>query len=183
MKLSKTPLKDLYVCDSDAIEDERGAFSRFFCRHELEEVIVQKQVVQVNYSSTSKRGAIRGLHFQLPPAMETKMVRCIQGEVFDVAVDIRAKSPTFLKWHGQILSAKMNNMMIIPEGFAHGFQTLSSDVKMLYLHTEFYSPENERGIRYDDPSLNVKWPIACTELSNRDKAHTLLPADFTGIIK
>ena len=183
MKFSDTPLKDLFIVKSSRITDDRGEFSRLYCLNSLAQKKVNTPIAQINYSHTIKRGAIRGLHFQLPPAMETKMVRCIQGEVFDVAVDLRAHSPTFLQWHAEVLSAEANNMMIIPEGFAHGFQSLTENAKMLYLHTESYSPEYERGLRFDDPILNIKWPLACSEMSNRDKVHAYLEPDYCGIIQ
>jgi dTDP-4-dehydrorhamnose 3,5-epimerase len=179
--ISDTPLSDLYVATSTRLADERGEFSRLFCVNALAEKNVNTNIVQINYSHTIKRGAIRGLHFQLPPAMETKIVRCIQGEVFDVAVDLRANSPTFLQWHAEILSAEKNNIMVIPEGFAHGFQSLSENAKMLYLHTEFYAPEHERGLRFDDPMLNISWPLSCSEISDRDNVHTYLKPDYAGI--
>jgi dTDP-4-dehydrorhamnose 3,5-epimerase len=181
LTVTDTPLADLLLVTSTRFSDERGEFSRLFCANALAPKLVNTDIVQINFSHTVKRGAIRGLHFQLPPAMETKMVRCIQGEVFDVAVDLRASSPTFLHWHAEILSAEKNNMMVIPEGFAHGFQSLTKDAKMLYLHTEFYAPEHERGLRFDDPLLNINWPLGCSEISERDKVHSYLKSDFAGI--
>ncbi|MFT6283617.1 MAG: dTDP-4-dehydrorhamnose 3,5-epimerase [Arenicella sp.] len=181
MIISETSITDLFVVNSPRLADERGEFSRLFCVNALVEKNVNTSIVQINYSHTIKRGAIRGLHFQIPPAMETKMVRCIQGEVFDVAVDLRANSATFLQWHAEILSAEKNNMMVIPEGFAHGFQSLTEDAKMLYLHTACYAPEHEQGLRYDDPMLNINWPLDCSEISERDKVHSYLKSDFAGI--
>lgn len=181
MKVIHTAMQGLYVVQGQSINDDRGSFNRLFCQHSLQQADINTSIVQANYSHTQKRGAIRGLHFQLSPAMETKMVRCVEGEVFDVAVDLRKGSPTFLHWHGQILSPESNTMMVIPEGFAHGFQTLTEDAKMLYFHTQFYSKEHERGVRFDDPLLNIQWPLSCSEISSRDQSHSLLNDGFTGI--
>ena len=114
--------------------------------------------------------------------METKLVRCIQGKVFDVAVDIRKESSTFLQWFGIELSAENSRMMFIPQGFAHGFQVLAEHSELLYLHSEFYSPECEDGIKFDDPKLNINWPLSCTDISPRDKAHSFITNDFEGLI-
>lgn len=181
MNFSPTLLKGLYVAFSDIQSDERGEFSRFFCQNSLEPTQASLNIAQVNYSQTVKQGAIRGLHFQREPAMETKFVRCIQGEVFDVAVDLRSSSPTFLHWHSEVLNSKSNKMMIIPEGFAHGFQALTNDVKMLYLHTEFYQPEFEAGIRYSDPAINIDWPLDVTDVSDKDRTHPHVSAKFEGL--
>ncbi len=181
MNFVPTALEGLFIVDSQAKSDERGKFSRLFCQGALKATQANLNIVQVNYSCTAKRGAIRGLHSQAVPATETKFVRCIEGEVFDVAVDLRASSSTFLHWHSEILSADSNNMMIIPDGFAHGFQALTDNVKMLYLHTEFYQPEYELGFRYDDPTMNIKWPLICSEISEKDRNHPLISKDFSGV--
>lgn len=181
MNFSPTALKGLYVAVSHIQSDERGEFSRFFCQNSLGPTQASLNIAQVNYSHTVKLGAIRGLHFQREPAMETKFVRCIQGEVFDVAVDLRRSSPTFLHWHSEVLNPKSNKMLIIPEGFAHGFQALTNNVKMLYLHSEFYQPKFEAGLRYSDPAINIDWPLKCSEISDRDNNHPLISKDFSGI--
>lgn len=182
MNIIPTEIADLFVIDCPKHQDDRGMFARLFCQRELAEAFSGKQIVQVNLSHTVKEGAIRGLHFQLPPKMETKLVRCIDGEVFDVAVDLRANSKTFMHWYGERLSATNNKMVIIPEGFAHGFQALSKDAKMLYLHTEYYAPDHEKGLRFDDPQIAIDWPLTCSEISSRDKAHPLLDNSYKGII-
>jgi dTDP-4-dehydrorhamnose 3,5-epimerase len=149
---------------------------------ELSTINHKKSVVQVNHSLTRKIGAIRGMHFQRPPRSEIKMVTCIRGKVFDVAIDLRHGSSTFLCWQGIELSAQNHQMMYIPEGFAHGFQTLSEDCELLYFHTEFYSPDFEDGIRYDDEAVGVKWPLQVTSVSQRDMDHLkIVGREFEGI--
>jgi len=137
--------------------------------------------VQINHSRTATVGAVRGLHFQNPPHAEMKLVRCLKGRVWDVAVDVRRDSPTFLCWHGEELIPADLRMMVIPEGFAHGFQVLEPDSELLYLHTASYAPGVERGLRYDDPALGIAWPLAATELSARDAKHPIIGADFRGL--
>jgi len=124
---------------------------------------------------------VRGLHFQHPPYAEMKLIRCLRGRVWDVAVDLRADSPTFLEWHAEELSAKNGRMIVIPEGFAHGFQAIEPESELLYLHTEFYTPASEGGFRHDDSRLGIKWPLAVTELSARDSGHALIGNDFLGL--
>jgi dTDP-4-dehydrorhamnose 3,5-epimerase len=131
---------------------------------------------------TIKKGALRGLHFQYPPQAEIKIVKCVAGRVYDVIVDLRCDSPTFGQWHGEILSAQNMKMMYIPEGFAHGFQVLDENSELLYLHTQFYNPQCEGGVRYDDPMINILWPLKVTEISARDQNHPLLSKDFEGIL-
>ena len=181
MKIKQTPLQDAFVIEPEPFTDDRGLFARVFCKQELQSILHGKNIVQVNHSMTRQKGAIRGMHFQLPPMAEIKMVKCLHGSVFDVIVDLRKLSSTFGKWHGEILSSDNMKMMYIPEGFAHGFQTLEEDAEMLYLHTEFYSPEYEGAVRFDDPSLNISWPIEVTDISLRDQNHPLLSSEFKGI--
>ena len=152
-----------------------------FCSQELEVVGWHKPIAQINQTKTSKRGTIRGLHYQNPPHTEMKLVTCIRGEVWDVAVDLRANSSSFLKWHAQILSASNGLSMLIPEGFAHGFQTLTDNVELLYLHTEVYVPQSEAALCYNDKILNIRWPLALTEISERDRANMLITPHFNGI--
>ncbi|MBP6993173.1 MAG: dTDP-4-dehydrorhamnose 3,5-epimerase [Spirochaetes bacterium] len=171
----------LYVVETAPIADSRGFFERLFCVREFNAVGHGKEIVQINHTLTKGRGAIRGMHFQRPPRAEIKIIRCIKGSVFDVAVDIRKNSPTFLKWHAEILSAGNWKMMYIPEGFAHGFQTLEEDCELLYFHSEFYDKNHEGALRYDDPSINITWPLPVGELSERDRAHPLLDNTFAGI--
>ncbi len=181
MKFVETNLKGLYIIDLETIQDDRGKFQRIFCMDEFNQIHHEKKIVQINHSLTKKKGAVRGLHFQYPPKAEIKIITCLSGSVFDVAVDIRKDSPTYLKWHGEILASENEKMIYIPEGFAHGFQTLNEDSELLYLHTEFYSPEHEGGIRFDDPKINVEWPLEITMVSNRDKQFKLLDKSFKGL--
>lgn len=170
----ETPLKDLYVVQTNVFTDNRGLFTRWFCETELQAVLGARRIKNINFSRTFKKGTIRGMHYQKSPFSEMKLVRCIKGKVFDVAVDLRVDSKTYLQWYGIELSAKKMNMFIIPEGFAHGFQSLENHVEMLYLHTEFYKKETECAIRYNDPKINIQWMIPITEISEKDKHHPLI---------
>ena len=181
MNILDTPLVGLKVVHSAPHHDERGAFERLFCDHELKSLIGARQVVQINHSKTSLVGAVRGLHFQHPPHAEMKMIRCLRGRVWDVAVDLRAGSPTFLQWYAQELAPDNASMMVVPEGFAHGFQTLEPESELLYLHTEFYKPSSEGGLRHDDPRIGISWPLAAQDISPRDLAHPRLDKYFTGV--
>lgn len=176
-----TAIPDLFVVETSPHIDARGTFARFFCENELLGLIGDRRIVQINHSRTAAVGALRGLHFQNPPHAEMKLVRCLKGRIWDVAVDLRRDSPTFLCWHGEELTPANLRMMIIPEGFAHGFQVLERDSELLYLHTAFHAPGAEGGLRYDDPTLGIAWPLAATELSTRDALHPLIQADFEGI--
>jgi len=169
------------IAVTDSFVDHRGLFGRFFCKQELGKTLGEREIVNINFSRTKTRGSIRGLHFQHPPKAEMKFVRCLRGVVFDVIVDLRADSPTFLQWHGETLSAENMRMMILPEGVAHGFQTLENDSEMLYLHTEFYSPEYDSGIRYDDPQIGIDWPLPVAELSEKDSNFQMIGTDYRGI--
>lgn len=181
MKFKETDLNGQYIIDLESIQDERGEFQRIFCRDEFNKINHKKDIVQINHSLTKQKGTIRGLHFQYPPKAEIKIITCLRGMIFDVALDLRRDSPTLLKWWGEILSADNKKMIFIPEGFAHGFQTLEENSELLYFHTEFYSPEHEGGIRYNDSKANIKWPIEITMVSNRDKQFKLLNEKFQGL--
>jgi dTDP-4-dehydrorhamnose 3,5-epimerase len=161
--------------------DDRGWFTRFFCKQEFEQIGHTKEWIQMNQSYTHNKGALRGLHFQNPPYQEIKMVRCIAGTVYDVIIDLRKGSPTFLQSYSTELSAEKKNMVYIPEGFAHGFQTLTEDCELIYLHTEYYTPTAEAGIRFDDSAIKIKWPLTISEMSERDKKHPYLEQNFEGI--
>ena len=182
LRVSETPLPGLGVTESDQWEDRRGTFMRCFCERDLASVIGHRRIVQVNHSITKHRGAVRGLHFQHPPSAEMKLVRCLRGKVWDVAADLRAGSPTFLHWHAVELSGENHRMIVIPEGFAHGFQVLTPDSELLYLHTAFYAPAAESGVAWNEPHLNISWPLAVTDLSERDASHPLLAPDFRGVV-
>ncbi len=182
MKVNPTALTDVAVVDTQAFVDHRGAFARLFCEQELAAVIGPRRIVQINHSRTASLGAVRGLHCQRPPVAELKLVRCLKGRIWDVAVDLRADSPTFLHWHAEELTPGNARMLVIPEGCAHGFQVLEPDSELLYLHTALYTPSAEIGIAYDDPRLAISWPLAVTDLSSRDRSHSPIASDFSGII-
>lgn len=181
MTFSQTPLKGSYEITLSAYSDERGWFVRTYCENEFKAIGHEAKWVQMNHSYTAKKGTIRGMHFQLPPYREIKMVRCVRGKVFDVIIDIRKDSATFLQWYGLALSPGAMNMIYIPEGFAHGFQTLQDDSELIYHHSAFYTPGAEGGIRFDDPSINIKWPVEITSVSERDLNHPVLTEKFKGI--
>lgn len=168
------------LVEGRAFEDARGVFQRLFCEDELSGVLTGRRIVQINFSRTAEAGAIRGLHYQRAPHAEMKLVRCLSGRVWDVAVDLRPSSPTFLRWTAEELSPENRRMLVIPEGCAHGFQALEPDSALLYLHTAAYAPLAEAGVRYDDPKLGVAWPMAATEVSARDLAHPLLEPSLIG---
>ena len=181
MTIHPTPIAGLCEIRHAAFGDARGRFTRLFCEQELAAIRPGLHFTQVNLSQTHGRGTLRGMHYQLPPTAEAKLVHCLRGRVFDVAVDARAGSPTFLHWHAEELTPANSRMMVIPEGFAHGFQVIEPDSELLYLHTAFYTPEAEGGLRHDDPSLAINWPLAVTDLSARDGSHTLIDFNFSGI--
>jgi len=177
-----TPLTGLMLVQRKAIEDHRGFLSRFYCAEEFRAAGIDKPVAQINHTLTRQRGAVRGLHFQHPPHAETKVVSCLKGEILDVAVDLRRDSPTFLHWHGEILSAANRKSLLIPEGYAHGFQTLAEDCELIYLHTSPYHPESEGALNVADPRLNIAWFLPVNDLSERDRNHPFINQNFQGII-
>lgn len=181
MKFNEISLTGAYVIELEPFQDQRGLFARIFCQKEFQAIGFDKQIVQINHSITRQQGAIRGMHYQRPPACEIKIIRCVQGAVFDVMVDIRAGSSTFLQWHGVELSKNNMHMVYIPEGFAHGFQTLADNAELIYHHSAFYSPEYEQGFRYNDPGVSIRWPLPVSEISQRDVNHPFLSDDFRGI--
>ena len=181
MTFTTAPLSGAYTIDLEPFSDERGWFARFYCKNEFAQIGHTKEWVQLNQSVSYHKGTLRGMHFQYAPYRETKMVRCIIGAVYDVIIDLRADSPTFLKWFGTELSAENNRMLYIPEGFAHGFQTLSDNSALIYHHTEFYTPGSEGGLRYDDPAFSIQWPLPVTAISARDAQHPLVDKNFKGI--
>lgn len=181
MNILPTSIPGLMVVETTPHVDARGAFARLFCERELAELIGARRIVQINHSRTATVGAIRGMHFQRPPHAEMKLVRCLKGRVWDVAVDLRRNSPTFLRWHAEELTPANAHMMVIPEGFAHGFQVMEAESELLYLHTAFYTPDTEGGLRHDDPGLAITWPLPVADLSPRDSSHPLIKPDFNGI--
>lgn len=181
MKFTETPLRGSFIVDLNPSSDDRGWFARTFCKREFEEIGHHKEWVQLNHSVTYKKGGIRGMHFQYPPHSEIKMVRCIAGSILDVIIDLRQGSPSLLQWFGAELSATNKKMLYIPEGFAHGFQTLTDNCEMIYHHTSFYLPGAEGGIKYDDKSIGIEWKLPVSNISERDKNHPYLDDSFTGI--
>ena len=176
-----TPLNGLKLVQRKPIEDARGFFARFYCADEFHAAGLDKPIAQINHTLTRGRGTVRGLHFQHPPHTEIKIVSCFAGAVFDVAIDLRANSPTFLHWHGEILSAENCRSMLIPESCAHGFQALSEDCQLLYLHTAQYRPESEDALNVNDPALGIHWPLPVLNLSERDRSHPFIGTHFSGI--
>jgi dTDP-4-dehydrorhamnose 3,5-epimerase len=182
LNFTETPVKGAFVIEPDAFVDHRGFFARMFCVKELKAKGLNHKIVQANHSKSVGKGTIRGLHYQLPPNAETKIVKCIKGKIFDVIVDVRKDSPTFLHWFGVELTADNKKMLYIPEGFAHGFQALEEEVEIIYLVTNFYAPEAERGVRYNDQKINIEWPIKENIItSEKDEKILLLDENFTGI--
>jgi dTDP-4-dehydrorhamnose 3,5-epimerase len=180
-EIISTPLSDLVVVQRKAIEDERGFLSRLFCSEELQSLGWAGTIKQINHTLTRDFGVVRGMHYQLPPKAEAKLVSCIRGAVWDVALDLRKNSPTFLKWHAQEISAANKRAMLIPPGFAHGFQSLTTDCELVYLHSEFYDADLERGLMPLDPMLKISWPLQISSMSQRDSNHSLLDENFEGV--
>ena len=180
MNILPTPIPGLMTADATPYVDARGAFARLYCERELSELIGPRRIVQINQSRTLAVGAVRGMHYQHPPHAEMKLVRCLKGRVWDVAVDLRMHSSTFLCWHAEELTAENGRMMVMPEGFAHGFQVIEPS-ELLYLHTAFYQPGAEGALRYDDPRLAISWPLDVTDLSERDAKHPLVDSNFLGL--
>lgn len=175
------PLAGLVRVQRQPSHDRRGLFERIFCIHELAAAGWTQPIAQINHSVTRRRGSLRGLHYQRPPHAEVKLVSCLSGEVWDVAVDLRAGSPTFLRWHAERLSSVNGCALIIPPGFAHGFQTLSDDAELIYLHSAAYVPDAESAVHANDPRLAIPWPLPVTDVSDRDRAHAPLSSSFEGV--
>lgn len=173
MLYRETGLKDAYLIDLEKRGDERGFFARFFCAEEFAKMGLKSQFVQVNNSLSAQKGTLRGIHYQLAPKAEVKVVRCIQGALWDLIVDLRPDSPTFKKWFGAELTAENRRMMYVPEGFGHAFLTLEDNTEALYLVSEYYSPQHERGLRFDDPAFNIQWPGKPVVISDKDLKHPL----------
>jgi dTDP-4-dehydrorhamnose 3,5-epimerase len=180
-EIRSTPIEGLKLIHRAVRGDDRGCLQRMFCASELGPLLGKRSLTQINHTVTMSRGTVRGMHCQNPPFAEAKFVSCLHGAVFDVAVDLRRGSPTFLRWHAEVLSADNHATMYIPEGFAHGFQTCAERCEMLYLHTADYVPDAERGFDALDPRLAIHWPEPVSARSVRDAGHALIGADFAGI--
>lgn len=177
-----TPIAGLKVVERSAQSDERGFFSRMFCAEELQAAGWNEPIAQINQTLTRRPGAVRGMHFQFPPHAEMKLVNCVRGEVWDVAVDLREGSPTFRKWFGVRLSPESGRALLIPKGFAHGFQALAPDSELIYFHSCAYHPASEGALHVNEPLVAVEWPQPIAELSARDQAHPMLSPSFRGIL-
>lgn len=181
LSITPTPLLGLLRIDRQRLRDERGHFTRLFCADELNATGFAAGGVQMNHTHTRFKGSVRGLHFQRPPHAEDKLVTCLRGSVWDVAVDLRRDSPTFLHWHAEHLSGDNARSLLIPKGFAHGFQTFEDDCEMIYVHSHRYHAAAEGGLRPTDPRLKIDWPLPVEHLSARDAGHPLIDADFLGL--
>jgi len=181
MNFTPISLSQAYIVEPSVYADDRGYFYRYFCKEEFRQIGHHGEWVQLNHSFTAVPGTIRGMHYQLAPHKEIKLVRCIAGGVFDVIVDVRKGSPTFLQWFGTELSAANRKMLYIPEGFAHGFQALTDNCELIYHHSAYYVKGSEGGIRFDDPMPNINWPLAAVNVSDRDRQHPILTIEFKGI--
>jgi dTDP-4-dehydrorhamnose 3,5-epimerase len=181
LHISDTRLAGVRIVERERLADRRGFLSRLFCADELADAGWIRPIAQINQTVTARVGAVRGLHFQIAPHAEMKLVMCLQGEVFDVAVDLRRGSQTFLGWHGEHLTASNNRALLIPEGCAHGFQTLSPDVELLYLHSQAYVREAEAAFSPLEPRLAITWPLSVSEMSDRDASHPPMKEAFDGV--
>ena len=180
MKIVELNINGVHKITPVVHSDERGEFYRYYCSKEFKK-FTDVDFVQMNHSINHKKGTLRGMHYQLPPKGEEKLIRCVKGKIFDVFVDLRANSPTFLQWDSVILSEENKEMLFLPKGIAHGFITLEDETHILYQHSEYYSPEHERGFRYDDKLINIDWPIKIETISARDEEHPFLDAEYNGL--
>jgi len=187
MHFQDTPLAGAKVIELDKREDARGFFARLFCKQEFSSHGLEPEIVQVNTSFSRQIGTLRGLHYQLAPSSETKLIRCLRGGIFDVILDLRPDGPSFGRWLGVELTAQNRTMLYVPKGFAHGFLTLAEDAEVLYCSSESYSPEHERTVRWNDPKFNIQWPFAPSVVSDKDArspdfdpAYHLAKCDFHG---
>lgn len=181
MIFNPTPLAAAFTIDVQPFQDSRGFFTRVFCEKEFAEHQLAQHFVQANHSGTQGKGVIRGMHFQHSPHCEVKLVKCVQGAIYDVIVDVRKGSPTFLQWFGAELTAENKRMMYVPAGFAHGFQSLSDYSEIVYMVSSFYNKESEGGIRYDDPAVKIQWPLPVSLVSDKDQKISLVDLSFDGV--
>ena len=169
MKFIKTDLKGAYIIELEASEDERGYFARTFCRSEFADHGLNYEVAQCSISYNARRGTLRGMHYQVEPHREVKLVHCVGGSLYDVIVDLRPESDTYCRWIGVELSPLKRRLIYVPEGFAHGFQTLEDNTTVYYQISEFYAPQSARGVRWDDPAFGIKWPLSDPIISEKDR--------------
>ena len=170
MLFKETKLKGAYVIELEPIEDDRGFFARTFCKSEFEKYNLNPRIVQCNTSFNARKGTLRGMHYQSQPHEEVRLVRCARGSIYDVIVDLRPDSPTFKQWVAAELTEKNRRMLYVPEGFAHGFQTLEDDAEVFYQMSEFYAPEYARGVRWNDPAFGINWPAGERIICTRDQS-------------
>ncbi len=169
MIFKETNLKGAFIIEIEKKVDNRGFFARTWCRKEFEAYDLNLQLFQANVSFSKRKGTLRGMHYQVAPYEESKLVRCTSGAIFDVIIDLRPDSPTYRQWLGMELTSENYKMLFVPKNFAHGFQTLKDNTEVIYQVSQFYSPESERGIRYNDPTFGIKWPIDAQVVSDKDK--------------
>lgn len=181
MVFKEQELEGLYEIEIQPIADNRGYFARIFCLNELKEIGLDCNVKQMNISSNEKKGVLRGMHFQYPPNSEIKIVQCIKGSIYDVVIDLRKNSKTFLEWRSFKLCASLHNALYIPRGFAHGFQTLEDETEVLYFHSENFAPENNGAIHYNDPRISINWPLSVSEISKNDSNIKFIDSKFSGV--
>lgn len=174
MKFIETRLKGAFIIEPERLEDERGFFARTFCQKEFEAHGLNPKMVQCNISYNKHKGTLRGMHYQAAPMAEAKLVRCTRGAIYDVIIDMRHESPTYCKWLAEELNAENSKMIYIPEGFAHGFQTMEDDTEVFYQMSEFYSPEHARGVRWDDPIFGIEWHLNTKIISEKDNNYPLI---------
>lgn len=172
MIFTETELKGAFILDVKKMEDERGFFGRSYCQKEFEDHGINPHVVQANVSYNKVKGTLRGMHYQMHPYEETKLVRCVRGAIYDVIIDLRKDSPTYTKWIGVELREGSYKMLFVPEGFAHGFITLEDNTEVIYQVSQFYTPGSEKGIRWNDKAFNIKWPIEPVVISEKDQQHS-----------
>ena len=169
MIFTETPVEGAYLIELEKRGDERGFFARAFCKNEFDALGLETEFVQINNSLSAAKGTLRGMHYQLPPAAEVKVVRCVAGALWDVVLDLRPDSPSYGRWFGAELSARNRRMMYAPRGIAHGFVTLADDTEAFYLVSAFYAPELERGVRWNDPRFAIEWPVKPSVISDKDR--------------
>jgi len=179
--ITDTTINGLKIIQRQSLDDNRGSLTRLYCVNDFQSMGISKSISQINQTITYKTGTVRGFHYQKPPYAEIKLVSCLKGEVFDVAIDLRKDSPTFLQWHSERLSEENQKSLLIPEGFAHGFQALTDDCELLYLHTTPYQKTFESALNVLDPALGIKWPLKISEISERDHSHSMITREFQGI--
>jgi dTDP-4-dehydrorhamnose 3,5-epimerase len=181
MQFNPTPLTGAYTIELEGKGDDRGFFARFFCTEEFAKTGLVNTFLQINNSLTKSKGTLRGMHYQLPPSAEVKVVRCIRGSLYDVILDLRPDSATFGKWYGETLTAENRRMMYVPQGFAHGFVTIEDDTEAFYMVSSPYAPQQERGVRYNDPAFGIEWPLEPVEISEKDKNWRDFDPEWHGI--